>query len=63
MKKSILNIGKALSKAEQQTINGGGRPCAETCYWQSWFAGDFCRTADCQQGLCSGSGICELIEI
>jgi hypothetical protein len=23
MKKSILNLGKALSKAEQQTINGG----------------------------------------
>ena len=25
MKKSILNIGKALNKAEQKQINGGGR--------------------------------------
>ncbi|MDC1162267.1 hypothetical protein OAT18_02375 [Tenacibaculum sp.] len=25
MKKSILNLGKALNKAEQQIINGGGK--------------------------------------
>ena len=25
MKKSILNVGKALNKAEQKEINGGGR--------------------------------------
>lgn len=60
MKKSILNIGKALSKAEQQTVNGGGRPCSETCYWSSWFPGDFCRTADCIQGFCSTQGLCEI---
>uniref|UniRef100_UPI00262FC2E8 hypothetical protein n=1 Tax=uncultured Tenacibaculum sp. TaxID=174713 RepID=UPI00262FC2E8 len=31
MKKSILNFGKALNKAEQQTINGGsmGASCLE----------------------------------
>lgn len=28
MKKSILNIGKALNKAEQKSINGGAR-CVE----------------------------------
>ncbi|WBX75927.1 hypothetical protein PG911_14940 [Tenacibaculum ovolyticum] len=26
MKKSILNLGEALNKAEQQIINGGGAP-------------------------------------
>jgi len=37
MKKSILNFGKALNKAEQKSINGGERPilveegpCGET---------------------------------
>ncbi len=27
MKKSILNLGKALNKAEQKLINGGGLRC------------------------------------
>lgn len=27
MKKSILNFGKALNRAEQQTINGGRKQC------------------------------------
>ena len=27
MKKSILNFGKAINKAEQQTINGGRKQC------------------------------------
>ncbi len=27
MKKSILNLGKTLNKAEQLTINGGSFPC------------------------------------
>ncbi|MEX6626210.1 hypothetical protein [Tenacibaculum salmonis] len=26
MKKSILNLGKALNKAEQKNVNGGGLP-------------------------------------
>jgi hypothetical protein len=34
MKKSILNIGKALNKAEQKEINGGatGRACSNNCH-------------------------------
>jgi len=31
MKKSILNLGKALNKAQQQAINGGTRGCASSC--------------------------------
>lgn len=27
MKKSILNLGKALNKVEQKTINGGKKQC------------------------------------
>lgn len=60
MKKSILNIGKALNKAEQRHINGGGRPCAATCYWSSWFPGDFCRTETCQAAFCNAQGNCEV---
>ncbi len=30
MKKSILNLGKALNRSEQQTINGGN-----SCYYKS----------------------------
>ena len=29
MKKSILNLGKALNKAEQKSINGGGKRLGE----------------------------------
>ena len=32
MKKSILNIGKALNKAEQQQIQGGNFQCILDCY-------------------------------
>ncbi len=31
MKKSILNIGKALDKIEQKEINGGRRPGSGPC--------------------------------
>ncbi|MBA6156377.1 hypothetical protein H3Z83_07605 [Tenacibaculum sp. S7007] len=31
MKKSILNLGKALNKAEQKEINGGLRPPTGPC--------------------------------
>ena len=31
MKKSILNIGKALDKVQQQAINGGVGGCASSC--------------------------------
>jgi len=60
MKKSILNIGRALSKAEQQTINGGGRPCSDDCFWPG-AAGDYCRTSACEFGQCSNSLICEAL--
>ncbi|TDQ23969.1 hypothetical protein [Tenacibaculum caenipelagi] len=34
MKKSILNLGKALNKIEQKTINGGGESCPPRgCYY------------------------------
>ena len=44
MKKSILNLGKALNKAEQKNINGGiqggGHCCSwrgeECVYWEEW---------------------------
>lgn len=59
MKKSILNIGNALNKVEQKSIQGGGRPCSETCFWEG-SEGDYCRTADCIFGQCS-AGICEAL--
>ena len=31
MKKSILNLGKALNKVEQKFINGGAKKCRATC--------------------------------
>ena len=34
MKKSILNLGKALNKAEQKSINGGWDPCRTTAECQ-----------------------------
>ena len=53
MKKEILNFGIALSKEEQQTINGGngncgGAPsysvCAATCYFP-----DTCERYHCNR--------------
>jgi hypothetical protein len=36
MKKSILNLGKALNKAEQKSINGGrGAECGKGYSWDS----------------------------
>ena len=31
--KSLLNIGTALTKAEQQSINGGKSKCDLNCLW------------------------------
>ena len=31
MKKSILNLGKSLSKIEQKNVKGGDIPCFEWC--------------------------------
>ncbi|MCT4699673.1 hypothetical protein [Tenacibaculum haliotis] len=49
MKKSILNLGKALNKVEQKTINGGGiiTKCTNL--------GDFC---DFVSGSGYGTGTC-----
>ena len=45
MKKSILNLGKALHRAEQKSINGGSR--------------EDCHTYGCPTGLtCCDSGKC-----
>ncbi len=43
MKKSILNLGKALNKIEQKTINGGGNECSSPS----------------AKFLCMTQGICE----
>ena len=50
MKKQILNLGKALNKTEQQTINGGGW-CSNQC------SGDSnCPSGqECFTGTCDGS--------
>jgi hypothetical protein len=63
MKKQILNLGKALNKAEQKEINGGyKRQCIEDPWNDCYVLGlDFC----CDQvfGFCvyspgAGGGIC-----
>lgn len=44
MKKSILNLGKALNKAEQKIINGGGPSCpGPICYGISGFGCGTCE--------------------
>jgi len=66
MKKSILNIGKALNKAEQQSINGGVIGCPhnceiyanqqacelrENCLWGDWtWEGTGVLSCGCTQG-------------
>ena len=55
MKKSILNIGKALNKAEQKEINGGRRlasgPCSCTqtsdCAPTPGICGEVCFNGQC----------------
>ncbi|TDQ23974.1 hypothetical protein [Tenacibaculum caenipelagi] len=50
MKKSILNLGKKLTKAEQTQINGGRKQCMKpggtTCFDYGWF----CAESECQIG-------------
>ena len=58
MKKSILNVGKKLNKADQQEITGGGlkpRPiyCEDICPTAS--AGTPCGPPHCP-GVCDGNG-------
>ena len=56
MKKSILNLGKTLSKVDQKLINGGvarycyqstGNQCCESRPW-----GMFCDAGRCLSGGC-----------
>ena len=68
MKKSILNIGKALNKAEQKSINGGGGkgPCPCTTNYTSLpGGGNFCSYPGSDPnfpgGVCLGTvvnGVC-----
>lgn len=37
MKKSILNLGKALNKAEQQLVNGGEGTCCNTITYEDGY--------------------------
>ena len=46
MKKQFLNLGKALNKAEQKEINGGGFPCISRC--------------DLPLNCCDSEGVCGL---
>ncbi|WP_028887795.1 hypothetical protein [Tenacibaculum ovolyticum] len=56
MKKSILNLGKALNKAEQKEVNGGirFRSCTGTgsrcCVQTQW--GQFCDAGRCTPNGC-----------
>ncbi len=48
MKKQILNLGKALSKAEQKSINGGALKCSDQCSTDSQCgAGNECFKGPC----------------
>ena len=58
MKKSLLNLGEALSKTEQINITGGRNPirvasCAQTC--QTAAHGTPCGPPHCP-GMCTGNG-------
>ncbi len=65
MKKSILNLGKALKKADQKNINGGqvfNGPCFEWCadpyiqelYWKPLYCN--CNTGGSGGGNPPGGG-------
>ncbi len=64
MKNQILNIGQALSTAEQKSVNGGGRPrcyqgtdgiCCGTAHWQ-------CGTGPSSGGYYNpGNGTCDCV--
>jgi hypothetical protein len=55
MKKSILNIGKALSRAEQKLVFGGSGPCRDS--YPNQGTGCKCQRNDqCSSGNCGSSG-------
>ena len=49
MKNSILNLGKALNKAEQKEINGGSAIFCNS-------SADCCSGFYCEQSICVSSG-------
>ncbi|MGG8497130.1 hypothetical protein ACQY1Q_11985 [Tenacibaculum sp. TC6] len=49
MKKSILNLGKALSKVEQKQVKGGSYPDKESCKFA-------CRELYGMYGVCIPDG-------
>lgn len=48
--KNLKNLGQALSKAEQKTINGGGN--RETCKTKICLPGEVCLTRFNGVGVC-----------
>ncbi|CAL2104705.1 hypothetical protein [Tenacibaculum sp. 190130A14a] len=54
MKKSILNLGKALTNAEQKEVNGGWGSCtgsgSRCCVQTQW--GEFCDAGRCTRFGC-----------
>ncbi len=54
MKKQILNIGKALNRAEQKQINGGIRQCDQYkhCYPGYCCSGGGCRPIGAPGVIC-----------
>ncbi len=55
MKKQILNLGKALNKAEQKSISGGGNKCL---VYPSW-SGQYCSSdQNCETELPYEIGRC-----
>lgn len=54
MKNSILNLGKALTNAEQKEVNGGWGSCtgsgSRCCVQTQW--GQFCDAGRCTQFGC-----------
>ena len=50
MKKSILNLGKALNKAEQKEISGG-RLTIDKCAVHGCNSGYFCTQSGCKPGM------------
>lgn len=56
MKKSILNLGKSLNKAEQKTITGGTIPCFEWCALDPMSQAMFDKPLYCNCNSSGGSG-------
>jgi Cys-rich repeat protein len=60
MKKSILNLGKALNKTEQKSINGGKRLAPECISDSDCNNGEPVVCSNGYKVVCSNSNQCEL---